>query len=102
MAARGREKYDLICANLISNLLLAEKSRILNRLSEAGTVVLAGILKEEFRIVQRAYEAAGLKLVRNLVDGEWCSGAFHGSYNVTCTSGRLRTRAVTKKITNDF
>jgi ribosomal protein L11 methyltransferase len=73
---RSRDKYDLICANLISNLLMAERARILNRLSPAGTLVLAGILKEEFGIIQKHYEAAGLKLVRNLTDGEWCSGAF--------------------------
>ena len=76
LPARSREKYDLICANLISNLLLAEKACILNRLSANGTLVLAGILKEEFGIVQKAYEAAGLTLVRSLADGEWCSGAF--------------------------
>jgi ribosomal protein L11 methyltransferase len=72
----SRDKYDFICANLISNLLLAEKRRILNRLHAKGRLVLAGILKEEFSQVQAAYEQAGLKLANSKVDGEWCSGAF--------------------------
>jgi ribosomal protein L11 methyltransferase len=73
---RSRERYDLICANLISDLLLAEKQRILNRLRPGGTLVLAGILKNEFLRVQRAYEAAGMRLVASLIRGEWRSGAF--------------------------
>jgi ribosomal protein L11 methyltransferase len=73
---RSREKYDLICANLISNLLLAEKRRILNRLRPGGTLVLAGILRNEFPQVQKAYETAGMKLVASLIQGEWRSGAF--------------------------
>ena len=76
LPARSRQKYDLVCANLISNLLLTEKTRLLNRLSATGTLALAGILKEEFGAIQKVYEAAGLKLVRSLIDGEWRSGAF--------------------------
>jgi ribosomal protein L11 methyltransferase len=73
---RSREKYDLICANLISNLLLAEKQRILHRLRHGGTLVLAGILTTQFDRVQSAYEAAGMKLVCSRTEREWRSGAF--------------------------
>ena len=76
LPVQSRKKYDLICANLISNLLLDEKRRILNRLGSGGTLVLAGILKEEFAGVQRAFETAGLRMVRSRVEGEWRSGAF--------------------------
>ena len=72
----SRQKYDLICANLISNLLLAEQGRIINRLRPDGTLVLAGILKVEFEGVAQAYAQAGLKLVRSRIEGEWQSGAF--------------------------
>ncbi len=70
------EKYDFICANLISNLLVAEKRRIVNRLQASGRLVLAGILKVEFTEVQRAYEQMGLKLAGSRVEKEWRSGAF--------------------------
>jgi ribosomal protein L11 methyltransferase len=73
---RSRARFDLICANLISTLLLAEKERILNRLAPGGTLVLAGILATEFPETQRAYEAAGLRLIKTTVEREWQSGAF--------------------------
>ena len=76
LPARGGLKYDFICANLISNLLLAERKRITGRLQRGGRLVLAGILKEEFAEVQHAYERAGLQLAACQVEGEWKSGAF--------------------------
>jgi len=73
---RAARKYDLMCANLISNLLIAERKRILSRLKPGGVLVLAGILKTEFAGVQRAYEAAGLCLIASRSENEWRSGAF--------------------------
>ena len=69
-------QYDLVCANLISNLLIAERRRIVNRLKPGGTLVLAGILAVEFGEVQAAFEKLGLKLAAKRVENEWCSGAF--------------------------
>ena len=69
-------QYDLVCANLISNLLIAEKKRIVNRLKPGGTLVLAGILAVEFGQVQSAFEKLGLKLAAKRVENEWCSGSF--------------------------
>jgi ribosomal protein L11 methyltransferase len=73
---RPARQYDLICANLISNLLLAARRRLVNRLKHGGTLVLAGILAAEFGEVQRAFEDLGLKLAARRVENEWCSGAF--------------------------
>ena len=69
-------RYDLICANLISTLLLAERERILARLKQGGTLVLAGILKSEFGQVRNFFAAAGLRLTRRRSEKEWCSGSF--------------------------
>ena len=76
LPARSSRKNDLICANLISTLLLAERRRILSRLKKDGVLVLAGILKIEFSSVQKAYEQAGLRLIASRTEKEWCSGAF--------------------------
>ena len=73
---RSEKKYDLICANLISTLLIAERTRILYRLKPDGVLVLAGILNSEFALVQREYERAGLQLIASRVEKEWRSGAF--------------------------
>jgi len=72
---RSEKKYSVICANLISTLLLAERKRILYRLEPDGVLVLAGILNSEFALVQRDYERAGLQLIDRRVEKEWCSGA---------------------------
>ena len=69
-------RYDLICANLISTLLLAERERILARLQPGGTLVLAGILRSEFERVREFCSAAGLQLTRCRREKEWCSGSF--------------------------
>ncbi len=76
LARRTRRQYSVVCANLISNLLQAEKKRILTRLEPGGLLVLAGILGTEFSQVQAAYEAAGLRLVSRRVEREWCSASF--------------------------
>jgi ribosomal protein L11 methyltransferase len=73
---RPPRKYDLVCANLISNLLIAERKRISAQLNHGGTLVLAGILKSEFAQVRRAFEHSNLKLLRSRSEKEWCSGSF--------------------------
>jgi len=73
---QGARKHHLVCANLVSTLLLAEQERILARLRADGTLVLAGILLKEFTGVWRACERAGLKLAACQTENEWRSGAF--------------------------
>jgi ribosomal protein L11 methyltransferase len=70
-------RYDLICANLISTLLISERRRMMAQLNRGGTLVLAGILKSEFLQVQKAFEELGLKLAVRKAENEWCSGSFH-------------------------
>ena len=73
---RPARKYDLICANLISDLLLAERRRIAAQLNRGGTLVLAGILKTEFQEVLAAFEMLGLKSLSTKTEKEWRSGSF--------------------------
>jgi ribosomal protein L11 methylase PrmA len=61
---------------LISNLLIDLSDRILARLRESGMLVVAGILRQEFEEVQRAYEKVGLELIKCEVQKEWRSGTF--------------------------
>ncbi len=73
---RPARQFDLVCANLISNLLIAERQRIANRIAPSGTLVLAGILAREFGQVEQAFAEMNLKLLRSRVEKEWRSGAF--------------------------
>jgi ribosomal protein L11 methyltransferase len=69
-------RYDLVCANLHTPLLLAACDRIAAWLSRTGVLVLAGILKSEFAAVQSRYRRAGLELTASRSEGEWRSGTF--------------------------
>lgn len=73
---RAAKQYDFVCANLLANLLIAERDRILSRVKPEGVLVVAGILKREFSEVQSVYEAVGWKLVASKIEKEWRSGTF--------------------------
>jgi ribosomal protein L11 methyltransferase len=75
-STKPREQFDLICANLISNLLIAERKKIAAQLKPGGVLVLAGILKLEFFEVQNKFESLGLKLISGRSKKEWRSGSF--------------------------
>ncbi len=77
-----RQRYDLVCANLISDLLIAERYRVAAQLNPTGTLVLAGILKSEFAVVQKAFEALGLKLAASRCEKEWRSGSFRFAHQI--------------------
>jgi ribosomal protein L11 methyltransferase len=70
------QRFDLVCANLTSDLLLAQRRRIAAQLNRTGTLVLAGILGSEFAAVQKAYNTLGLSLLSLHLEREWCSGSF--------------------------
>jgi len=72
----AQKQYDLICANLISPLLLAERRRIVAQLKRGGTLVLAGILKSEFSRIHKTFAGLGLKLAATKTENEWRSGSF--------------------------
>jgi ribosomal protein L11 methyltransferase len=69
-------RYDLICANLVWDLLINQRERILHRLAPGGSLVLAGILKSQFERVAEAYVTAGLERQTVTTEDEWTSGAF--------------------------
>lgn len=76
LPSQGARTYDIVCANLISILLISERGRLVSRLKPDGLLVLAGILNAEFGAVARAYEKGGFKLVASRAGKQWRSGAF--------------------------
>lgn len=72
----GARKFDVICANLVSDLLIAERERMISRLKPDGRLIVAGMLESEFPPAQRAFEGSDLRLVAGRTEGEWRSGAF--------------------------
>jgi ribosomal protein L11 methyltransferase len=76
---RAAQRYDVVCANLMYDLLIAERQRILNRVANGGALILAGILVNQFGMVQKAFEGEGWFLERGRTEGEWRSGLFRMS-----------------------
>lgn len=68
--------HSMVCANLVSDLLIQERHRIVRTIASGGTLVLAGILTEEFAQVARAYEDANAICECREIRREWCSGRF--------------------------
>jgi ribosomal protein L11 methyltransferase len=80
----GRERFDVVCANLMADLLLAERRRILGFVRPGGRLVLAGILHEQLPGVLRAYGAGGARVLERRRVGEWESCA------LVCPARRVR------------
>jgi ribosomal protein L11 methyltransferase len=78
LSGRNAPKYDVVCANLTSDLLMSESGRIIGRLKPGGIVIMAGILNREFAQLSQACRNAGLRLVASRSENEWRSGAFVG------------------------
>ena len=74
-APAGRS-YDIVCANLVSTLLIQERDRLVRHLKPGGVLVLAGILKPEFEEVAAVYAQAGLRLATSRAEKDWRSGTF--------------------------
>jgi ribosomal protein L11 methyltransferase len=73
---RAMQQYDVVCANLIDDLLMAQCARIVSRLKPGGILLLSGILQKQFAAVARVYAKAGLRLIASARRNEWKSGAF--------------------------
>jgi ribosomal protein L11 methyltransferase len=81
-------RFDVVCANLTADLLVAQRRSILRGLNPGGVLVLAGILRHQFPAVRRAYRAAGLRVIRQEIRGEWHSAAFAGKVNMSRSATR--------------
>ncbi len=77
LPAAPRRRYEVVCANLTSDLLLRYADLLTAQVADGGVLVLAGILAEEFAKVRTAFRKSGWKLLRSERRREWCSGSFH-------------------------
>jgi ribosomal protein L11 methyltransferase len=73
---RSRTRYDLVCANLLADLICSEKLRIINRVKPGAVLVIAGILLREFDEVEKHFTALGARPLRHRILGDWKSGSY--------------------------
>ena len=67
----GERPFDLVVANLIASLLVALAGDLRDELVPAGRLLASGIFVDRESDVRRAFEAAGLAIVRADREGEW-------------------------------
>ncbi len=73
-AAAGLDhSYDVVVANILANVLIANAGVLMGYVSRspAARLILSGILNPQAADVQAAYEACGMTLVESLQLGEW-------------------------------
>ena len=75
-SVRPRVGYDLVCANLLAELLESNAAHIKSFAVPGGIVLGAGILTHQFQGVRQAFEAQGLLLRKQSTTKEWTSGVF--------------------------
>ncbi|MBI3992075.1 MAG: 50S ribosomal protein L11 methyltransferase [Candidatus Lambdaproteobacteria bacterium] len=71
--------FALVCANIVSPVLLAECAHLVRRTAPGGTLVLSGVLQAERAQVLAAYSAAGMVLLEQAVREEWWAGLLRRS-----------------------
>lgn len=71
----GYEKYDIVAANILADVLVPLTPVIVNQMKKGAVYITSGILNDndkEFR-VKDAMTAAGLEVVETTYQGEWAS-----------------------------
>lgn len=69
-----KNKYDIIVANIISEVLILNAQHIVSLLKHKGDLILSGILnKEENKVLNEFISIKGIKLNKVLQMGEWSS-----------------------------
>ncbi|HWR59552.1 MAG TPA: 50S ribosomal protein L11 methyltransferase [Thermodesulfovibrionales bacterium] len=72
--------FDMIAANLMSEVLTMIAPGIAARLDSPGIVILSGMLVGQEDDVVRAMEKVGLRIMETIVDGRWVSlVSMHGN-----------------------
>lgn len=69
----GYEKYDIVAANILADVLVPLTPVILNQLKQGGIYITSGIIEEKETVVAEAVKAAGLEVLEINHQGEWVS-----------------------------
>ena len=69
----GYEKYDIVVANILADVLVPLTPMIVNQLKPGGIYITSGIIDDKEETVVAAVKAAGLEVVEVTYQGEWVS-----------------------------
>lgn len=69
----GYDKYDIVAANILADVLVPLTPVILNHLKSGGIYITSGIIEEKEQTVVDAVKAAGMEVLEVHHQGEWVS-----------------------------
>lgn len=69
----GYEKYDIVTANILADILIPLTPVIVNQMKKGAYYITSGILDVKEEVVVEAVKAAGLTVVEVTHQGEWVS-----------------------------
>ena len=69
----GYEKYDIVTANILADVLVPLTTVIVNQMKKGAYYITSGILDVKEEVVVKAVKDAGLQLVEVTHQGEWVS-----------------------------
>lgn len=69
----GYERYDIVVANILADVLIPLTPVIKNCLKEGGIYITSGIIDDKEEAVVEAIRAAGLQVIEVTYQGEWVS-----------------------------
>ena len=69
----GYEKYDIVVANILADVLVPLTPVILRQLKPGGIYITSGIIDDKESTVVEAVKAAGLEVLEVTYQGEWVS-----------------------------
>ncbi len=65
--------FSIVVANILAGELIRLSPALASKVMPGGYLVLSGILREEAATVAEAFEAAGLRLTKRYLSGEWAA-----------------------------
>ncbi len=71
-----RVKFDVIAANIISGVLIQNREKLSSMLKPDGYLILAGILKTDYRGLRKAFREIGFQEISSSSENEWTGGLF--------------------------
>ncbi len=67
----GYEKYDIVAANILADVLIPLTPVIINQMKKGGIYITSGIIDMKEEVVKKAIEDAGLEVLEVNHQGEW-------------------------------
>ncbi|POP33775.1 50S ribosomal protein L11 methyltransferase [Lactonifactor longoviformis] len=71
--AVGYEKYDVVTANILADVLVPLTPVIINQMKQGGIYITSGIIEDKEAVVVNAVKEAGLEVLEVTRQGEWVS-----------------------------